>query len=113
VSFQEGIHTDVTLMTADKSISAHKLVISTCSDYLASIIDMSQCRDPVIVLKDVSSVSMELVMEYMYLGHVSVYEKDLKPFLELAKFLKIRWVTSNTMAFQPITIPYVFVSLEA
>ena len=65
------MHSDVTLAAGGKYFSAHKLVLSTCSDFFEEMFEKTPCKHPVIVLKDIDATNMEALLSYMYLGEVS------------------------------------------
>lgn len=48
---------DVTLVCSDRSIRAHKVVLSACSPFFERVFNDTPCKHPVIVLK-VSKVSL-------------------------------------------------------
>ena len=70
---ERELYSDVTLAAGGKYFSAHKLVLSTCSEFFEEMFEKTSCKHPVIVLKDVDSVIMEHLLDYIYLGEVSVH----------------------------------------
>lgn len=87
--FQES-YSDVTLACEGKFYPVHKLVLSTCSEYFEEIFSRTQCRHPVIVLKDVKHGELEALLNYMYLGEVNVLQADLAGLIKAAECLKIK-----------------------
>ena len=67
---QKELYTDVTLAAGGKYFSAHKLVLSTCSDFFEEIFEKTPCKHPVIVLKDIDAQNMESLLSYIYCGEV-------------------------------------------
>ncbi|KAA0197534.1 hypothetical protein HAZT_HAZT011716 [Hyalella azteca] len=59
-------YSDVTLACAGKFYPAHKLVLSTCSEYFEEMFERTQCKHPVIVLKDIGADDLEALLSYMY-----------------------------------------------
>ena len=50
----QQLYTDATLACEGKFYEAHKIVLSTCSDYFSAMLDRiekTNCKNPVIVLK--------------------------------------------------------------
>ncbi|MPC32255.1 Longitudinals lacking protein, isoform G [Portunus trituberculatus] len=83
-------YSDVTLACEGKFYPVHKLVLSTCSEYFEEIFSRTQCRHPVIVLKDVKHGELEALLNYMYLGEVNVLQADLAGLIKAAECLKIK-----------------------
>ena len=81
---------DVTLVSGDhKKISAHKLVLSACSEYFKDIFKNNHHPHPLICLDGVSSEDLRNIMDYMYNGKVQIYQNNLDTFLVVAKRLKL------------------------
>jgi len=104
-SLCHGDHlTDVTLSAGDKEFSAHKLVLSICSNYFSQLFaprpesQKLHRRRPadgaaIVYLKDVDSKHMELLLNYMYRGEINVEESELMGLLATAKSLQIKGLT--------------------
>ena len=103
-SLCHGDHlTDVTLSTGDREFSAHKLVLSICSNYFNGLFTprpenkMRQRRPAdgaaIVYLKDVDSKHLELLLSYMYRGEINVEENELMDLLATAKSLQIKGLT--------------------
>lgn len=80
----------MTLACEGKFYPVHKLVLSTCSEYFEEIFNRTQCKHPVIVLKDVKHEELEALLNYMYLGEVNVLQADLAGLIKAAECLKIK-----------------------
>ena len=73
---------DVTIVTDDnEQVSAHKLVLSACSEYFKNIFQKNKHSNPILCLEGVSSKDVRNVMDYMYNGEVQIYQEDLDRFL--------------------------------
>jgi len=76
---------DVTLVSDDKQqVSAHKLVLSSCSDYFKSIFKQNKHSHPLLCLEGISSSELNNVLDYIYNGQVQVMQDNLERFLEIA-----------------------------
>jgi len=76
---------DVTLISDDlKQIQAHKVILSSCSSKFKNILKQSPKQDPIIYMTGVSSIEMQAMINFMYLGETEVGESDLEHFLEIA-----------------------------
>ena len=81
---------DVTLACDGKFYALHKLVLSTCSEYFEEMFEKTQCKQPVIVLKDIQSEDLEALLNYMYVGEVNVVQEKLAGLIKAAECLKIK-----------------------
>ncbi|XP_014224822.1 protein jim lovell [Trichogramma pretiosum] len=86
---------DVTLVCANGSLGAHKIILSACSPFFAKIFENHPCKHPVIVLDDFSVNEINIIMEFMYLGEVRIEHSDLPGVLQAASSLQIRGLTSS------------------
>jgi len=82
---------DVTLVTNDsKQVSAHKLVLSACSEYFKNLFkNNSKHQHPLLLLDGISSMDLTNVLDYIYNGEVQIYQDYLDKFLVLAQKLKL------------------------
>ncbi|MCL4120910.1 UNVERIFIED_CONTAM: hypothetical protein GTU68_053712 [Idotea baltica] len=86
----QNAHTDATLACGGKFFPVHKFVLSTCSDYFNDIFEMTLCKNPVIVLKDVDCKNLEYLLDYMYIGEINVRQNDLASLVNVAECLRIK-----------------------
>ena len=76
---------DVTLVSDDKQqVSAHKLVLSSCSDYFKTILKQNKHSHPLLCLEGISSSELNNVLDYIYNGEVQICQEDLERFLQVA-----------------------------
>lgn len=83
-------YSDATITCEGKFYPIHKLVVSSCSDYFDKIFQATQCKHPVIVIKDIRHNDMEALLNYMYQGEVKVLQRDLPGLLRAAECLRIK-----------------------
>ena len=77
---------DVTLVSSDQQqVSAHRLVLSACSDFFKNIFYKNSHAHPLLYLDGLNSEEVNLVLDYMYQGEVRIYQEHLDRFLEIAK----------------------------
>ena len=87
---------DVTLVTDDDHhVSAHKLVLSACSDYFKSIFKKSKHANPLLCLDGINSKDVSNVLDYVYNGEVQIYQEDLDHFLMIAEKFKLQGLLSS------------------
>ena len=81
--------TDVTLVSEDnKHIQAHKIILSVGSDYFRNILSNKSHPHPMLCLDGVSSEDLAWIIQYLYVGEVSVPQSSLQKFLKVANKLK-------------------------
>ena len=69
---------DVTLVSDDfKHISAHKLVLSSTSEYFRNILKQTTQSQPLICLDGVNFEDLKNVLDYVYDGEVKINQEDL------------------------------------
>nr|XP_027222427.1 zinc finger and BTB domain-containing protein 7A-like isoform X1 [Penaeus vannamei] len=83
-------YTDATLACEGKFYPVHKLVLSTCSQYFEEMFDHTLGKHPIVLLQDVMCNEIEALLSYMYVGVVSVAQKDLARLIKVAELLQIK-----------------------
>ena len=87
---------DVTLISDDKvKFSAHKILLSSCSNVFKFILKGNFHTSPLLFLSGISSVNLEFILDYIYLGEIKVFQNQLKSFLASAKKLEINGLLSD------------------
>ena len=81
---------DVTIACGGKVYSAHKFVLSTCSEYFKQIFTHNHNNNPIVFMKDVSSDDIEALLDFMYHGEVSVPQASLASLIKTAEGLQIK-----------------------
>merc|ERR1712126_500076 len=75
---------DVTLVSDDqKQISAHKVVLSACSQYFKNILKVNKHPNPLLCLEGISSQEINSVLAFAHHGEASIYQDDLERFLKV------------------------------
>ena len=81
---------DVTLVSSDqKQVSAHRLVLSACSEFFKNIFYSNTHSHPLLYLDGVDSAEVNLLLDYVYNGEVKIYQEFLDRFLEIANKFKL------------------------
>ena len=82
---------NVTLVSNDnQQVSAHKLVLSACSEYFRNIFMNNQSKHPLLCIDSVTKEDLNNIMDYMYNGEVHVYQDDLDRFLTITQRFKLQ-----------------------
>ena len=83
---------DVTLVTDDhKMVRAHKIVLSTCSEFFKVVFQnsLSNSNQLMLYLSDVSSTDLSSILDYIYLGEAQIFQEGIDNFLTNAQKLKL------------------------
>uniref|UniRef100_A0A6P7F747 Protein abrupt-like isoform X2 n=1 Tax=Diabrotica virgifera virgifera TaxID=50390 RepID=A0A6P7F747_DIAVI len=86
---------DVTLAVDGHFLQAHKIVLSICSPYFKQMFKANPCKHPIVILKDVRHENMKDILEFMYMGEVSVLRENLTQFLRTAELLQVKGLTGD------------------
>lgn len=87
---QQNSLVDVTLVSADRSLRAHKVVLSACSPFFEKVFNDTPCKHPVIVLKDYQRWVVQAIIDFMYRGEISVPQERLSQLIQAGESLQIR-----------------------
>ena len=86
---------DVTLVSDDRQLEAHKVIISACSPFFRDILRRNPHQHPLLYLKGVKHRELESVLDFIYHGEVNVAQNDLNSFLAVAEELQIKGLTQR------------------
>lgn len=98
---QQNSLVDVTLVCSDRSLRAHKVVLSACSPFFERVFNDTPCKHPVIVLKDFRGWVVQAIVDFMYHGEISVPQEKLNQLIQAGESLQIRGLIGAV----PYTIP--------
>lgn len=87
--FETNTLNDVTLSCQDGFLRAHKIILSACSPYFKSIFEENPCKHPTIVLRRIQMEDMSKILEYIYLGSISVHPTKLDNIIKIGSDLGI------------------------
>ena len=88
---EDNFH-DVTIVCDDlKQLGAHKVILSSGSEYFKSIFNQNKHSHShlLLCLSDISSYELEQVLDFLYLGEVNVFQEQLHRFLNIGMRLKL------------------------
>ena len=87
---------DVTLVSDDqKQVMAHKVVLSSSSEYFKNILKMSKHVHPMICLTGITTMDLNNILDYIYQGEVQIFQENIEKFLDIAEKLKIDGLLSS------------------
>ena len=83
---EESNFYDVTLVSDDlKHIPAHKLILSSCSGYFKTILEMNKENShPMICLDGINHQELHTVLDYVYLGEAKIEKDKIDRFLSIS-----------------------------
>ena len=84
---------DITLIGDDyKHVTAHKLVLSSCSEYFKNIFSNNKKyfqSQAMICLEGLNQADLNNVLDYIYQGEVQIQQHEIDRFLKIADRLKL------------------------
>lgn len=92
----QELYCDATIACDGQIYPVHRVVLSACSEFFASIFASTRCHNPVVVLQDVGQKQLESLLIYMYRGEVRVLEEDLPTFIKVAESLHVKGLAVPT-----------------
>ena len=93
---EEYLH-NVTLVSNDNhQVSAHKLVLSACSEYFRNIFRNNPSKHPLLCIDGVTKEDLTNILDYMYNGEVHVYQDDLDRFLTIGQRFKLQGLLGSS-----------------
>jgi hypothetical protein len=98
---QQNSLVDVTLVCSDRSLRAHKVVLSACSPFFERVFNDTPCKHPVIVLKDFRGWLVQAIVDFMYRGEISVPQEKLNQLIQAGESLQVRGLIGAV----PYTVP--------
>jgi len=85
---------DVTLVGDDQQqLSAHKVVLSACSEYFKNTLKQNKHSNPLICIEGVNFKEMNNILNYIYQGETNVNQNELERFLHIAQRFKLEGLT--------------------
>ena len=82
---------NVTLSAEGRTVKCHQEILSACSNWFENILSsVENYQHPIILLKDVSFIELEYIVNFMYSGEVIVPQEEIQSFLKTAELLEIK-----------------------
>ena len=88
---------DVTLVSDDKKIlTAHRNILSACSPVFKNILLIEASnKNPLIYLRGIQHSDIKSILQFIYLGDITISEEKINEFLLVAKRLEIIGLSNN------------------
>ena len=92
--YQDTDYTDVTLITEDMEVfKSHRIILSSSSDFFKEILGkMKSFQGQTLYLKGIHGNILGLLLNFIYLGEVTVSQELVPHFLSTAVDLKIKGI---------------------
>ena len=88
---------DVTLVCADgKQVAAHKVILTSSSPVFWNILCENRHAHPVIYMKDVSSIDLLAILDFIYCGKTYIAEEKANSFFAIAEDLRLKAFLDTT-----------------
>ena len=95
----DSLFTDVTLISDDrKRIKAHKVILSSCSNFFNQILSETSTENPLLFLKGIHHRELQAIVKFIYVGTTEVSQEHLKNFMKAAVELQIEGLQENKVA---------------
>ena len=82
--------TDVTLACEDKSIKAHKVILSACSPFFKRLLKTFSNPQPLIYMRGVKASDLVALVDFIYQGEANIEQEQLERFLALAEEFEVK-----------------------
>ena len=88
---------DVTLVSDDKKIlTAHRNILSACSPVFKKLLLIEASnKNPLIYLRGIRHSDIQSILQFIYLGDITISEEGINEFLLVAKSLEIIGLSNN------------------
>lgn len=92
--FKKQQLTDVTLIAGDRKIIAHRLILSSASDYFSAMFttNLRESVEEEVSMKNIDPDALQLLIEYCYTGVIELNEDNVETLLSTASLLQLQAV---------------------
>ena len=91
---------DVTLVSDDQQqVSAHKVVLSSSSEYFKNILKANKHSHPMLCLSGVNAEDLKNILDFVYNGEIQIYNEYLDQFLDIAHRFKLKGLIQGDKEF--------------
>ena len=86
----DSLFTDVTLLSDDyKRIKAHKVILSSSSNFFKQVLSETFTEQPLLFLKGICHSELQAIIKFIYIGITEIAQKDLGKLMKAAADLQI------------------------
>ncbi|CAL8088554.1 unnamed protein product [Orchesella dallaii] len=87
--YQKDDLTDVTLFCEGRSFRAHKVLLSLWSTYFRDVFRGTTHSHPVVIVRETNSSDLELILRFIYQGHLLIPIEETDRFLKTAEHFQV------------------------
>ena len=93
---------DVTLVSDDQTqVSAHKVVLSSSSEYFRNVLTSNKHAHPMLCLNGVNKGDLEKILDFIYNGEIQIYQDQLDQFLDIAQRFQLEGLLQGKQKNEP------------
>lgn len=92
---------DVVLQVGQREISAHRLVLSACSQYFCAMFtnQMLESKQEYVTLSDIDANSVEEIVNFAYTGEIEINEDNVQQLLKASSILQLTEIVTACCTF--------------
>lgn len=92
---------DIILRVGCREISAHRLVLSACSQYFCAMFtnQMLESKQEYVTLSDIDENSVEEIVNFAYTGEISIHEDNVQQLLKASSILQLSEIVAACCTF--------------
>jgi kelch-like protein 1/4/5 len=92
---------DVTLKVGSREICAHRLVLSSCSQYFCAMFTnhMLESKQDYVTLSDIDEDSIEEIVDFAYTGKINIHEDNVQHLLKASSILQLSEIVAACCSF--------------
>ena len=95
---------DVTLVSDDQQqVSAHKVILSSSSEYFRNVLISTKHSHPMLCLSGVNKADLMNILEFIYNGEIQIIQDNLDHFLDIAQRFKLEGLIQEKEE-HPVTV---------
>ena len=95
---------DVTLVSDDQQqVQAHKVVLSSSSEYFKNILTSNKHSHPMLCLSGVNKEDLKNILDFIYNGEIQICQDNLDQFLNIAQRFQLEGLIQDKH-FEPVLV---------
>ena len=96
---KRNVFVDVTLVFDDEQIAAHKVILSSASSFFLQVLEKNVSHPhPMLYMKGVDKKLFSFLLDFIYLGEVSIPEDQFDRFILMSRELKVKGLLNEPVA---------------
>ena len=96
---------NVTLSAEGRTVKCHQEILSASSSWFENVLSsVAEFQHPIILLKDVSFIELEYIVNFVYSGEVVVPQEEIQSFLKTAELLEIKGLLDRQEERKPLAV---------